>query len=66
VAYAREHGLHETFRTSACFIADLDLYSRFYKYGWTIRLTQDVRWLLIPQLAKTVALAWLLSLEAKD
>lgn len=66
VAYAREHGLHETFRTSACFVADLDLYARFYKHGWTIRLTQDVRWLLIPQLAKTVSLAWLLALEARD
>lgn len=65
VAYALEHGLSDLFRLSARSVADLNFYERFYKYGWTVRLTKDVRSILIPQIAKTVSLAWLLALEEK-
>lgn len=63
VAYAREHGLLETFRVTARAIADLNLYERFYKDGWTVTIARDVKGLLLPQIAKTVTLAWLLALD---
>lgn len=65
VAYAQEHGLIETFRLAARGVADLQLYDRFYQNGWTIAIARDVRGLLLPQMIKTVSLAWLLSLEGK-
>jgi hypothetical protein len=63
VEYAKQHGLVETFQVTARAIADLHLYERFYKNGWTVDIARDVRGLLLPQIVKTVALAWLLALD---
>lgn len=65
VAYAQQHGLVDVFATTARAIADLNLYERFYRTGWTGTLVRDVRILLLPQMIKTVSLAWLLALEGK-
>jgi hypothetical protein len=62
--YAKEHGLVEVFQITARSIADLRLYERFYETGWTVLLTRDVRTLLLPQMVKTISLAWLLALES--
>lgn len=63
VAYASQRGLIETFQITAKSIADLELYERFYRQGWTVKLARDVKGLLLPQLVKMVTLAWLLSFE---
>ena len=54
----QELGIVEWFRRTAREIAVLDMYSRYYKWGWSTRLTLDVRQKLIPSITKTVTLAW--------
>ena len=59
-------GIVEWFRQAAKEIALLDMYDRYYKRGWSTRLTIDVRQVLIPSIVKTVTLAWYSALaEAK-
>ena len=51
-------GVVEWFRRTAREIAVLDMYDRYYKRGWSTRLTLDVRHKLVPSITKTVTLAW--------
>lgn len=51
-------GVVEWFKRTAREIAVLDMYDRYYKKGWSTKLTLDVRQKLIPSITKTVTLAW--------
>lgn len=53
-----EIGIAEWFRRTAREIAVLDMYERFYRRGWSTKLTYDVRHKLMPSVIKTVTLAW--------
>lgn len=49
-------------------IASLGLYEEFHRVGWTRRLARDTRQLLVPEIVKSVTLAWYscaLAAEAK-
>jgi hypothetical protein len=46
------------FRKTAQVVADLGMYDDFYKYGWTAKLTRQVRQELAPTLVRTVTLVW--------
>lgn len=61
-----EHlGLSEYFKRIAREVALLDMYEKFYKRGWTPKLSNQVRLELAPRMAKTVTLAWYMAaLEA--
>lgn len=54
----QEIGISEWFTRTAREIAILDMYTRYYKRGWTTKLTLDVRNKLLPQIIKTVTLSW--------
>jgi len=58
VKKVQEIGLVEWFRRTAREIAILDMYERYYRRGWSIKLTVDVRQKLIPAIVKMVTLAW--------
>ncbi len=51
-------GYEEVFKRAAREIALLDMYDRFHKRGWTIRLSRDVRNHLGPIMVRTVTLLW--------
>lgn len=53
-----ENGVGEYFKRTAREIAVMDIYIRYYKRGWTTKLSLDVRNKLIPTIIKTVTLAW--------
>lgn len=59
----QEIGVVEWFTRTAREIAVLDMYNRYYKRGWSTRLTLDVRHKLIPSITKTVTLAWYSALQ---
>ena len=59
----QELGVVEWFRRTAREIAILDMYNRYYKRGWSTRLTLDVRQKLIPSITKTVTLAWFAAMQ---
>lgn len=54
----REIGLPDYFSRLAREIGALDLYKRFYKYGWTPKLARQVRREMAPRMAMLVTLAW--------
>jgi hypothetical protein len=51
-------GISEWFKRTAREIAVLDMYNRYYQRGWTTKLTVEVRNKLIPDIIKTVTVAW--------
>lgn len=53
-----EKGLIPIFRRSVRDIAGLDLYTEYYKTGWTPHLAQLVRAELAPTIIKMVCIAW--------
>jgi hypothetical protein len=58
-------GVIPVFQDLAREVADFNLYSRFYIYGWTNSLSRDVRVQLAPRMARMITLAWYAaSLEA--
>jgi hypothetical protein len=58
LALLAEVGIVEIFRRTACEIAMLDLYTAYYKKGWTPRLAHRIRTQLGPMTIRTVTLAW--------
>lgn len=51
-------GLEKYFRSMAAKVADYNLYERYYKYGWTTKIANDVKKLLIPDIINTVSVVW--------
>lgn len=62
LARARELGPVEYFKAEARSIAALDLYSQFYRHGWTNDLAVTAKNRLAPQVARTIGTIWLLAL----
>lgn len=63
IEHARNLGFEKYFREQLNQIAALHMYSRFFKTGWSTALAQDAKKVLVPIIARTVALAWLLNYE---
>lgn len=55
---ATELTLGELFKNQASEIAALDMYGRFYQYGWTLKLAKVARKQLAPRIVNIVTLAW--------
>jgi hypothetical protein len=65
LAEARRIGPVEFFKLSALEVAQLDLYQRFYRRGWTADLGRIIKRQLAPQTAGVIGIIWLLAyLEA--
>lgn len=58
IAKFRQQDITEWYRNVAQDVANLGLYDRFLKTGWTIPLTKTVRKELAPRIVRTVTLAW--------
>jgi hypothetical protein len=54
-------GLEEYFKRTAREVALLDIYDRFYRRGWTPKLTKLVKKEMAPRMACSVTLAWYLA-----
>ncbi len=54
----KRDGFEQLFSESVQKVAKLELYDEFSKVGWTARLARDTKDILIPEIAKMVALAW--------
>lgn len=39
-------------------ITQLGMYDEFLKYGWSLKLTKETHDILLPEIVKTIALAW--------
>lgn len=51
-------GIIQLFKHTAREVASMKMYDRFYKQGWTTKLTVEVQKDLIPTIIRTVTLAW--------
>jgi hypothetical protein len=55
---AYQKGMAQLFADYAHEIADLNMYERFYKSGWTVSLAKTARSDLIPPIVQAVTLVW--------
>jgi hypothetical protein len=58
IARTKDLGVGDMFRQRAAVIAELDMYDKFYQYGWTLKLAKTVRRQLVPQIIELVTLVW--------
>jgi hypothetical protein len=58
ITTVQEHGIVDYFRMIAKEVAVMDLYTKFYRRGWSPRLARKVRGQLAPLIVRTVTLAW--------
>ncbi|HSH31868.1 MAG TPA: hypothetical protein VK963_04355, partial [Candidatus Saccharimonadales bacterium] len=65
LAEARRLGAVDFFKQEARAVAELNLYERFYRTGWTAELARTVRQQIAPHATEVVGIIWLLAyLEA--
>lgn len=65
LAHARRKGPVDFFKAEAKAVAELGLYDRFYKEGWTADIARVVRKQIAPHATQVVGIIWLLAyLEA--
>ena len=58
IAEAQREGVVELFKLRAKEIAALEAYDAYIRHGWTPKLARLVRKKIVPEIVKTVALAW--------
>lgn len=54
----KQLGLEKYFRSMAAKVADYNLYERYYKFGWTTKIANDVKKKLLPDIINSVTLVW--------
>ena len=57
--------IHEAFYSALKKIADLDMYTKFRKNGWTTELAFETKNVLLPEIIKAIVLGWVSSLPEK-
>ncbi len=62
LARARQLGPVQYFKSEAREIAELNLYERFYRQGWTNDLATTIKNVLAPRAARAIGMIWLLAL----
>lgn len=63
IKHARNVGLEKYLREVVAEIYQLNMYERFLRRGWSMRLAKEVRQVLGPRMAHAIAVAWLLALD---
>jgi hypothetical protein len=58
--------IHEAFYDALKNVADLKMYDRFRKKGWTSELAFETRDVLLPEIIKAISLAWLSSIPKEQ
>lgn len=58
VSDLKKNQFKQIFIDSANRVYAMDMYNTFIKKGWTIRLANDAKKVLVPEIIKTVTLAW--------
>lgn len=63
IILAQQKGVVGLFEQYAHEIAELHMYERYYRLGWTKKLNREVRRELAPRIVKMVTLAWYLAVQ---
>lgn len=58
IAHLADRQFSEVFIDSVNRVYAMDMYNTFRKKGWTIKIANDAKKILVPEIIKTVTLAW--------
>lgn len=61
--HARTNGVELFMKEQAMAIYQYNMYERFLRQGWTLKLTREVRKELAPRIVQTIAILWLLAID---
>lgn len=59
--YAQREGFEAVFYRALQRVVDLQMYEEFTRLGWTQQIARETRSVLLPEIIKTVTLAWYIS-----
>ena len=63
VKHVKNIGVQQFLREAALEIYQLNMYERFLRRGWTLKLNKEVRTQLAPAMVRTIALSWALAVD---
>ena len=63
IKHARNIGYEAYLKQAAKEIYDLNMYERFLRRGWSMKLAKEVKQLLAPAIVRAIAVAWILALD---
>lgn len=63
IKHVKNIGLEAYLKEQALEIYELDMFERFLKRGWTLKLGREIRTQLAPRMVRCITLAWLLALD---
>lgn len=63
IKHARNLGLEKFMKEQALEIYNLDLYERFLRRGWTMKIAKQIRTELAPRIVRAIALAWIMAID---
>lgn len=63
IKHIKNIGFEAYIKQNALEIYDLNMYERFLRRGWTMKLARQVRTDLAPRIVRTIAAAWILAID---
>jgi len=63
IQHVKNIGFNNYLKELALEIYELDMFERFLKRGWTMKLGREIRTELAPRMVQAITLAWLLALD---
>lgn len=66
ITHIKKIGFERYFKDTAMTIYELNMYERFLRRGWSVKLAREVRTKLVPLIVQAIAVAWILAIDESD
>ena len=66
IRHVKNIGFEAYLKEQALEIYELNMYERFLRRGWTMKLAKEIRTELAPRIVRCIALAWLLAAQEAE
>ncbi|MCA9301173.1 hypothetical protein H6801_00230 [Candidatus Nomurabacteria bacterium] len=63
IKHAKNVGFNTYLNEHALDILELNMYERFLRYGWTLKLSRQVKNVLCPKIVNSIAVAWIIAID---
>lgn len=66
IAHIKKIGFQRYMKDTALEIYDLNMYERFLRRGWSVKLAREARTKLAPRIVQAIAVAWVLAIDESE
>jgi len=66
IKHAKNIGYEAYFKAVALEIYDLNMYERFLRRGWSMKMAREIKQILGPKIVHTISMLWILALDESE